>query len=96
MSYNACMDETKLFQVIPGVGKSLSRDLVDLGFRSLGELASADPEQMYQRLATLRGERIDPCVMYVFRCAVYFCSHDEARSRTAQMVELEGQANRGA
>lgn len=71
------MDDRKVFQVIPGVGESLSRDLVGLGFSSLSELASADPEQMFQDLAELRGEQMDPCVLYVFRCAVYFASHDE-------------------
>ena len=30
---------------------------------------------MYQNLITLRGHHIDRCVLYVFRCAVYFASH---------------------
>lgn len=63
-------------QTIPGVGPSIERDLVDLGFFRVGELDGRDPDRMYDDLCELRGERIDPCVKYVFRCAVYFASHE--------------------
>ncbi|NLI33722.1 MAG: pathogenicity locus [Deltaproteobacteria bacterium] len=64
---------------IPGVGKSIAEDLRKLGFRSVQELKDQDPEEMYQRLCEYRGTRIDRCILYVFRCAVYFAlneSHD--------------------
>ena len=63
-------------QTIPGVGKSLARDLLDLGYRSVEELKSEDPEMMYQNLIALRGQHIDRCVLYVFRCAIYFADHE--------------------
>ncbi len=59
-------------QVIPGIGPSLATDLRDLGIRRVADLRPRDPERMYQQLNTLRGVRQDPCVLYVFRCAVYF------------------------
>ena len=62
-------------QNIPGVGPSLAQDLTDLGYCRIPQLRSADPEQMYQKLCTLRGEHIDRCVLYVFRCAVYYASN---------------------
>lgn len=64
-------------QQIPGVGPSLARDLYDVGVRCLHDLRGADPERLYQQLCALRGEVIDRCVLYVFRCAVYFASHRE-------------------
>ena len=66
----------KNLQSIPGVGKSLSQDLVDLGYSRVDELKTEDPEMMYQNLIALRGYHIDRCVLYVFRCAVYFASHE--------------------
>jgi hypothetical protein len=63
-------------QQIPGVGPSIAQDLRDLGVGRVADLDSADPEELYERLCTLRGEHIDRCVLYVFRCAVYFASHD--------------------
>ena len=63
------------FQTIPGVGKSLAQDLIELGYHSVDELKSKDPETMYQNLIDLRGDHIDRCVLYVFRCATYFASH---------------------
>lgn len=59
-------------QVIPGIGPSLAADLRDLGIRYVADLKRRDPERMYQQLNTRRGVRQDPCVLYVFRCAVYF------------------------
>ncbi len=61
-----------VLQSIPGVGPSIARDLRDLGVTSLAGLSRRDPERMYQSLNALRGVRQDPCLLYVFRCAVYF------------------------
>ena len=65
-------DSRRELQEIPGVGPSISRDLVDLGVRRIYDLRGRDPEKMYERLSRLRGSPIDPCVLYVFRCAVYY------------------------
>ncbi|MGD2215875.1 MAG: helix-hairpin-helix domain-containing protein [Gemmatimonadales bacterium] len=64
-------------QRIPGVGPSLARDLRDLGVRGVADLHKADPEKLYRRLCTLRGAPVDRCVLYVFRCAVYYAGHRE-------------------
>ena len=69
------MRASKEFQKIPGVGNSLSQDLVNLGYNKITELKDENPETMYQNLMLLRGEHIDRCVLYVFRCAVYYASN---------------------
>jgi hypothetical protein len=61
-------------RAIPGIGPSLAQDLRDLGMREPADLHGADPERLYRDLNELRGARQDPCVLYVFRCAVYFAS----------------------
>ena len=69
-------------QTIPGIGKSLAVDLRDLGYQRVAELKGEDPQQMYERLMRIRGGHQDRCVLYVFRCAVYFASrtkHDAER-----------------
>ena len=50
--------------------------LLDLGVERVADLEGADPQQLYERLCMLRGAHIDRCVLYVFRCAVYYASHD--------------------
>lgn len=62
------------FQRIPGIGPSMADDLLRLGYRSVAELRGEEPEAMYQRLCELSGAHVDRCVLYVFRCAVYFAS----------------------
>lgn len=72
---------TKELRTIPGVGKSIARDLLDLGVRHVRDLKGRDPERLYHKLGILRGVHIDRCVLYTFRCAVYFASekkHDPA------------------
>jgi hypothetical protein len=59
---------------IPCVGLSLAQDLADLGIRRVTDSHRCSLERLYQRLCTLRGAHIDRCVLYVFRCAVYFAS----------------------
>jgi hypothetical protein len=65
----------KNFQTIPGVGKSIAEDLWDMGFWSVQEIKHKNPEKLYQDFCVLKGTKIDRCMLYVFRCAVYFASH---------------------
>jgi len=60
---------------IPGIGPKMEEDLHQLGYQCVEQLAGEDPEKMYQRLMQLHGAHIDRCVLYVFRCAVYFASN---------------------
>lgn len=59
---------------IPGVGDKVAQDLWELGYRSVRELKGQDPEGMYERLCEYQGTHVDRCMLYVFRCAVYFAS----------------------
>ncbi len=72
--YNRTMSD---LETIPGVGPSISQDLRDLGFERVRDLAGKDAQEMYDALCRLRGERIDRCVLYVFRCATYFASNPD-------------------
>ena len=64
----------KELQVIPGIGKSLSVDLWNLGIRKVSDLAKKNPAVLYNKLNKITGTIQDPCVLYTFRCAVYFAS----------------------
>jgi hypothetical protein len=62
---------------IPGVGSSLAQDLNELGIHEIVDLNGSDPESMYAELCDLRGSKVDRCVLYVFRCAVYYANHSD-------------------
>lgn len=70
-------DVLKQFQTIPSVGKSIAEDLWKMGFRSIDELKGKDPEKLYAQLNKLYGKTIDRCMLYTFRCIVYFVDHDK-------------------
>ncbi len=63
-------------QEIPGVGPSISADLRALDIERVADLVVCDPEQLYQRLCVIQGGPVDRCVLYVFRCAVYYATDE--------------------
>lgn len=65
----------KQFQTLPGVGKSIANDLWEMGFRSTDELKNKKPQAIYEQLNKLTGTTIDRCMLYTFRCIVYYVSN---------------------
>jgi hypothetical protein len=65
-----------VFEQIPGVGKSIAQDLHNLGYQKIEDLRDQDPEVMYEKLCEFMGQHVDRCMLYVFRCAVYYASRD--------------------
>ncbi|MBF0540064.1 MAG: pathogenicity locus [Nitrospirae bacterium] len=61
---------------IPGVGKSISLDLQDLGIKTIADLKDKNPEKLYEQSNKLKRVVQDRCLLYVFRCAVYFANHE--------------------
>ena len=62
----------KELTVIPGIGKSLANDLVNIGITSLQDLKGKNPEMLYHLSNKFAGTVQDRCVLYTFRCAVYY------------------------
>jgi|SRR6187455_1566067 len=60
---------------IPGVGKSIAADLWNIGVRRIDDLKMQDPELLYERSNHFAGVVQDRCLLYVFRCAVYYANH---------------------
>lgn len=63
-------------QRIPGIGPSMAQDLRDLGIYRVKDLVGKNPELLYKRLCQLHRMDLDRCVLYVFRCAVYFANNE--------------------
>ena len=74
-------EEKKLNELmqIPGVGKSIAQDLWNLGIRNTGDLKGKSPEKLYEQSNELVGTIQDPCLLYVFRCAVYYAETDPVK-----------------
>lgn len=59
-------------RTIPSIGPSLAQDLYALGIRRVTDLKRKNPETLYRRLEQLTNSHQDRCVLYTFRCAVYY------------------------
>lgn len=62
----------KEFMKIPGIGKSIALDLWNIGIRKVADLEGRTPEELYDLSNQFAGVIQDRCLLYVFRCAVYF------------------------
>ena len=69
--------QTSVLQSIPGIGPNMAADLQDLGIHRVEDLRGTDPGKQYDKLCTLRGAKIDRCVLYTFRCAVYYADQED-------------------
>lgn len=64
------------------VGPAALRDMLMLDINTLEELAAADPDEMYNRLCMLEGQKVDICQYDLFCCAV-------AQARDPQLPDEE-------
>lgn len=64
-------------ECIPGIGPTIAHYLRELGVTRVSDLSTRDPEEMYQGLCSLRGAKLDRCLLYVFRCAVYYAENTQ-------------------
>lgn len=60
---------------IPGVGKTIEQDLIRLGYPTIASLKGQDPELIYQKDCVMRGVKLDRCLLYVYRLAVYYADN---------------------
>lgn len=61
---------------IPGVGKNMAEHLKKIGITCVEQLKGADPEQLYLQDCVRQGQALDRCVLYVYRCTVYYASNE--------------------
>lgn len=59
---------------IPGVGEQTEQDLIAIGYATIDSLRGADPEELYKQECIRQGTKVDRCVLYVYRCAVYYAN----------------------
>jgi hypothetical protein len=65
-------EQLKELMEIPGVGKSIANDLLRIGITSIPDLKGKNPEDLYDKSNVVAGKVQDRCLLYVFRCAVYY------------------------
>lgn len=64
-------------QIIPSVGPSIARDLNRVGIHEVADLRGRSPGRLYADLQRKVGHPVDRCVLYTFRCAVYFATESK-------------------
>ena len=65
-------NRTSDLKKIPGVGANMEQHLRNIGIHHISDLRGKDPEELYRLDCVKKGFQDDRCVLYVFRCAVYF------------------------
>ena len=75
----------KELMIIPGVGKSLAADLWNIGIKSVADLKGKNPYELYDLSNRFAGTVQDRCVLYVFRCAVYYADTPEEEQEAEKL-----------
>lgn len=70
-------NRTSDLKKIPGVGANMEQHLRNIGIHHISDLRGKDPEELYRLDCVKKGFQDDRCVLYVFRCAVYFAEHEQ-------------------
>ena len=70
---------------IPGVGKSIAEDLWNIGIRKIEDLKGQDPELLYDLSSIHAGVKQDRCLLYVYRCAVYFADTNKSEREPSKL-----------
>jgi len=72
-------------QVIPGVGKSIANDLWRIGITDVADLRGKDPKELYDLSNKEVGTIQDRCLLYVFRCAVYYANTEKKKQNPEKL-----------
>ena len=79
-------DSALFVTIIPGVGKSIAQDLVNIGINAVSDLKGRDPYELFDQSNLYAGCVQDRCLLYVFKCAVYF-AETPTESRDAEKLK---------
>lgn len=70
------MEKKRDLKEIPGIGVNMERHLKNIGVCCVEDLKGKDPEELYHLHCLKKGFQDDRCVLYVFRCAVYYAEEE--------------------
>ena len=76
----------KELQTIPGIGKSIATDLWNIGIKKIADLKKQDPELLYDLSNRFAGTVQDRCLLYTFRCAVYFANTAKNKHKPEKLL----------
>ncbi len=63
-------------QRIPSVDKSTAEKLIACGVYTLDDLKGANADDLFAKVQKKLGQKVNKCVLYTIRCAVYYASTD--------------------
>ncbi len=75
----------KELSIIPGVGKSIASDLWNISIKSIADLKGKDPQNLYDLSNTFAKTIQDRCLLYVFKCAVYYVNTPKEEHETEKL-----------
>jgi nucleotidyltransferase/DNA polymerase involved in DNA repair len=78
-------EQLRQLMEIPGVGKSIAADLMRIGIRRVSDLKGKNPEVLYDQSNALAGIVQDRCLLYTFRCAVYYANTKKERQNPEKL-----------
>lgn len=72
----------KELTTIPGVGKKIAQEFLNIGIKKVSDLKGKDPNRLYEKICSEHGCPVDRCILYICRSSVYFAenkNHDSEK-----------------
>ncbi|MFQ5975523.1 MAG: helix-hairpin-helix domain-containing protein [Candidatus Hydrothermarchaeales archaeon] len=83
-------ESIKCLQTLRNIGPTTAEKLYSLGIKTPEQMRKSDPEELYERLNMISGGKVDRCVLYQFRGAVF----DLPWPRCKNLIKEKGENKR--
>lgn len=68
---------SKELEQIPGGGEKIAQEMRNIGISSVEDIKGQKAERLYQKLCEFKASPVDRCMLYVFRCAIYYAENTQ-------------------
>ena len=80
-------ESVKRLQTLRNIGPATAEKLYSIGIKTPEQMRKSDPEELYERLNMISECKVDRCVLYQFRGAVFDLPWPQCKNLTKEKGE---------
>ncbi len=77
-------ESIRRLQTLRNIGPTTAEKLYSIGIKTPEQMRKSDPEELYERLNMISGGKVDRCVLYQFRGAVFDLPWPQCKNLTKE------------
>ena len=80
---------------IPGVGRKVAQYMRNIGINRVEDLKGKEADKLYAKLCKFTASPVDRCMLYVFRCAIYYAENSRHKPQLLKWWNWKVEAKSG-